>query len=165
VSLTTQTRSIDGLQFSVTQLPGFKAMTMFHRLVRAIGPAAGALGKEIDLATLGKGKLEDILGNIDLGQAARGMLAAIPKLTESMSPAELEGITRELLESSTVVMENGVQGPLLPQFDRVMQGRTSTALKLLAFAIGVNYGNFFDALKGLAAAASQKLSSEGSPSP
>src|SRR5262249_40615789 len=89
------------------------------------------------LAGVAKGGLGDL--QVDaLGEA-------VGLLFEKLSDDELESITRELLAAATA---NGA--PLMPQFDLMLQGRIDTILKLLKFALEVNYGNFFHALGAVA---------------
>jgi hypothetical protein len=117
--------------YSVTQLPAFRGLKMLARLTRTVGPALAKLanaeqGGEIDLSSLGD---------------------AVGALCEKLTDAEIDGITRELLFSSTVDEQ-----PLLAQFDSHFAGKPELALQVLAFAVEVNFGGFFDAARGALAA-------------
>jgi hypothetical protein len=136
--LKTQERTIDGMRFTVGQLPAMRAMKLLNRITRIAAPAvaraAAALKSGQDLASMDLGSL---------GGAVESLFLKLPD-------DELEGITRELF--STVLYHNEANGqaaPLMEVFDAVMMGRMPTVLKLLGFAFEVNYGNFFDALRGL----------------
>src|SRR5688572_10858386 len=100
----TQTRNIDGNTFGVTQLTARRAMRMFHRLGRILGPA---------LAPLAEGA-KGGLGNLNaafLGQA-------VGVLFDRCDAAEFDEITKELLETATI------DGKMLwGPFDLLMQGR------------------------------------------
>lgn len=144
----TQAREIDGLSFSVSQLPPMKALRMLNRLRRCIGPALGkALG----------GMSAKSLKDVDVTALADAIEAL------NLPDQELEDITKELLYAAFVTHE-GVTGALLSggQFNAVMSGRVGTILKLIAFAVEVNYGSFFVALRALAPA---RAVTSPSPSP
>lgn len=147
-----QERVIDGQTFSVTQLPAMRALKMLSRLVRTLGPAAARL---MDGAASAGGALGSGLGGLaQMNVAALGQ--AVTVLTERLTEAELESITRELLETATV------DGRLLmPSFDLTMQGRMGPVLQLLAFALEVNYGSFFGVLAASATAEAARASSSG----
>src|SRR5258708_2424843 len=130
-----QERDIDGFKFTVQQLTAMKSLRMLNRLGRIVGPALGKAGGAA------QGGFENL--NVkDLGDA-------VGTLFERLSDDELESITRELLSGATVTMSNGQNGLLMPQFDLVLQGRPETILKLLKFALEVNYQNFFRGFAGL----------------
>lgn len=119
--------------YSVTQLPAMRGLKMLARLTRTVGPALA--------------KLADIEGG-EIGVAALG--DAVGALCEKLTDAEIDGITRELLAGSTVDEQ-----PLLSQFDNHFAGKPELALQVLAFAIEVNFGGFFDVARG--ALASRKV--------
>lgn len=135
--------------YSVTQLPAFRGLKMLARLTRTVGPALA--------------KLADAEQGGEIGVAALG--DAVGALCEKLNDAEIEGITRELLAGATVDEQ-----PLLSQFDMHFAGKPELALQVLAFAVEVNFGGFFDAARN--ALASRKtpdkkapLAASGSTSP
>lgn len=128
--LETQTKTIDGHKFTVTQLPAMRGLRMFRRLGSAVAPA---IARAVESAKAG--------GDLELASAASAVDLLFSKLTED----ELEAITRELLSQST--MDDMALFP--SQFDLKLSGRIETVLKLLAFAVEVNYRGFFDALRGV----------------
>jgi hypothetical protein len=149
MGLVRQERLIDGSTFSVTQLPAMRGVKMLNRLFRVLGPpAARALGgvNVAELASRG-------LAGLDVGALAE----AVPLLADRLTEAELEALVRELLETATIDGR-----PLMPTFDLTMQGRVGTVLKLVGFALEVNYGSFFDVLGGAARAATTASHSGGS---
>lgn len=142
-----KTKEIDGISFTVRQLPAMKSLRMLNRLTRTIGPALTALG-----AT----------GGLSLDSVGE----ALAKLGDKLSDAEAESIARELLSDATFQPADGSPGgELLPRIDLALQGKPETLLKLLAFALEANYGNFFDALRGLGAGRLGALSSSLNHSP
>ncbi len=138
----TKFKEIDGARYGVSQLPAMRGLRMFNRLTRVLGPA------------LTKAAAADGLGSLP---------DALLLLTEKLSDDELEAITRELLYNAT---QN--EAPLMSLFDTLMAGKTGTVLKLLAFAVEVNYASFFDALRsavGKRLAAVKVAGQPGSTSP
>lgn len=141
-----QEREIDGLVFEVAQLPAMRANKLLVRLGKVIGPALGKVSK------LMQGGAKSIA---DAELSAVG--EAIEALFDKLTPEEFEAVTKELLAGASVTgaesVEDGGTGgkkvPLLPVFDRVMQGRTVTLGKLLAFAFEVNFADFFGVFRGL----------------
>ena len=136
----TQTRTIDGNTFTVSMLLGRASLRMLHRLIRTVGPglakaAGGVAGTSLKLGDLELSSLGD----------------ALCLLTDRCNEAEFMAITEELLGSATIDGQ-----PLMgPQFDLLMRGRSLTVLKLLRFAIEVNYGDFSAALGAFARASSR----------
>ncbi len=125
--------------YSVTQLPAFRGLKMLSRLTRTIGPALA--------------KLADVEDG-EVGVAALG--DAVGALCEKLTDAEIEGVTRELLYNATVDEQ-----PLLPQFDQHFAGKPELALAVLAFAVEVNFGGFFDVARN--ALAVRKIPPKAAP--
>jgi hypothetical protein len=135
-----QDKEIDGIKFTVRPLPGMKGLTMLPRLNKVLGPAIAALGAGSD-ASKGSVNFESLKD-------------ALALLGERLTESEMESLTRGLLYGTTFQPTDGTPGgELLPQFDLVMQGRPETALKLLAFAVEVNYSGFLPGLLALGARA------------
>ncbi len=143
----TESRDIDGLGFSVTQLPGMRAQKMLPRLGKILGPAVAKLGG------MAKG-----LGGLDVGALGD----AAEALFSTLTPEEYESLTRELLETAQVTQE-GKTAPLMRQYDDVMAGRVMTGVKLLAFALEVNFGDFLPVI--LASANAARVPQSASPTP
>ncbi len=146
MSTVIQEKEIDGYVFRVTQLPAMKSLRMFARLGKLFGPAItkGLAGMDIkDLSKLDVG----LLG------------AAFGELFTSVSENDLESLTRDLLAATTI--DNVL---LLPVIDLKLQGQPLTILKLLAFALEVNYKSFFDAARALGASRAAPSTST-SPTP
>jgi len=123
-----QTREIDGIPFTVQQLPAMRAAKLSHRLGSVVGPAiakiaAGAAKDELDLSQLGD---------------------AVQILFDRLPEKEFEALIKELLETAQVTI-NGQTAPLMPAFDAVFTGKISTLFKVLKFSLEVNFADFFDA--------------------
>ena len=127
----TKEKEIGGMRFTVSQLPAMRALKTLNRIGRILGPAFAKAS--------GASKGGD-LGGTEIAAFADAIHILFDKLTDE----ELEGLTRALLDTATV------DGKLLmPQFDTVMSGKVEVILQLLKFAFEVNYGNFFNAVRGL----------------
>ena len=149
----TETKTIGGHAFTVTQLGATKGVLLLNRLIRIAGPATGKLVEAVDLKGGTRIKLEDV--QIDK------LFAALSILSERLSDSELQSIMETLLAESTMDGQ-----PLWgAQFDVLLGGQFPTVLKLLAFALSVNYRGFFGS-GGLASfAAMAGVAAAKSPSP
>lgn len=137
-------KTIDGLTFTVQQLPAMRSLKLMHRLGKTIGPA---LLKSLSGAPSGATVK---VGNINVADMADG----VALLFDRLSADDAESIVRELFET-TMVTENGQTFQLMPVFDNVLAGKMSTLFKAVRFALEVNYQDFLPALL-----ASAKLSQE-----
>lgn len=129
---TAQSKTIDGIEFSVEQLPGRAALLLSRRLA-AIGAPA--------LAKAFTGFKGTSIADAEISNLGAATAALFDRLPES----EFTELVDQLL-STAWVTRDGKRGPLLPVFDSIMQGHTATAYKLLWFAIEVNFGPFGGAL-------------------
>lgn len=141
-----QIRRIDGYEIQVQPLPAFAALALFTRIGKSIG---GALGPTLAaLASAGVDKLQ----NVDISQHLGALFAAL-------SPTEIEGITKALLEGA-VLDPKGTPRILLDVADYEFQGQTLVLLKAALFAFEVNYGDFRDLVRGMLAGARIKTESK-----
>lgn len=151
---TKQSKTIDGLVFTVQMLPAMRATLMVVRLGKLLGVP---LLKSLSGVQAGKGAS---LKNLDVGQLAQG----VDELFGRLSEAEVEDLFKVFFETA-LVKKDGKEFPLLPNFDNALMGKPFTAFKALKFALEVNFGDFFAALPGLlAAAGGDSTSGETSPS-
>jgi hypothetical protein len=132
--LETKSRTIDGLTFHVTQLPLTKARATLVLLGQRIAP--GLEGLSAAMAS-GGGSLGDADGTAVLG--------ALGKLLEGLSDADLETLSETFGSASTVDVGDGKT----PYLDRARRetvfhgGNLTTYFRWLAFAVEVNYSDFF----------------------
>lgn len=118
------TKLIDGYQVQMSPLPAFAALEQFTSLTTLLGPSVmSLLGKDEALA------------------------AALAASLRGLKGSDVSALIRALLATCQVTI-NGVITPVLPVFDTEFQGKLLTVFKLTAFAIEVNYGDFFAAAKG-----------------
>ena len=150
MGIQSQVKEIDGQTWEVSQLPGMRALKMFRRLGNAFGPC---------LAKMLSNGLDIKQGRMNL----TGVGEAVGVLFERLSEAVLESIVREFLGNAVVDGKVLFATNSTAYFDTVMAGRTPTVLKALAFAIEVNYGSFFDVLRGLVNSEAVKALNSTSP--
>lgn len=130
----TQTRQIGEHTYSVSQLPARRALEMFGRLGKSLGPAlfeAIARGGQVD-------------PDADAMDLVAALAPALGSVFSRLPPGELTALADELLEPATC---DGA--PIKPQFDLLFQGQILALLRVLAFAVEVNYADFFDAGRAL----------------
>jgi len=124
---------IDGYQVSLSPLPAFAALEQFTALTGLLGPAA--------LSLLGKDE---------------ALAAALAASVRNVKGSDVVSIIRALLVTCQVTV-NGSTVPILPIFDTEFQGKLLTVFKIAAFAVEVNYGDFFAAAKGALGALGEKM--------
>jgi hypothetical protein len=124
----TETVDVDGLKFTITQLPGGRAYDLLMDLLTVAAPAAATAlaGKDMD-------------SNVGAAEVA----AALGKALEALPREKRRPLLGELFASVT---HQNV--PVMEQLDVLFQGRMMTLMKLKLEAIRVNYGNFSGALAG-----------------
>lgn len=124
-----ETRTIDGYEVELSALPAWQSTEVLHMLLKLAGPLLGGLAAS---AT---------------DKAGAGPLAAaVGALFERSTPADFTALLRKLTNTCRVKV-----GDKALAFDKAMDlefaGKLLTVFKIAAFAIEVNYRDFFDALK------------------
>lgn len=149
MALETIEKTIDGVDYKFTQLPFSKARKLLTRLMKVLGPAIAAavksapsLGQEGAEVAL-KGELQKFSGSL-----ADAAVILCDRLEESL----LEDTFDQLAKYS----ERSVDKEHWKRVSEVMEmefggGNMPHAMKWLAAALQVNFGNFFDALPDLGA--------------
>ncbi len=125
--LTTETKTIDDLNFETTQLAVKDARAVLIRLTRVMGPALAALAGD------GAAKL----GDLDHMTVAN----ALAKFTSALSEDDLEYFCDKFGRASKVEV-----GPnmivVAGAGEQVFRGKLATMFKWLWFCIEVNYSDF-----------------------
>ena len=121
-----QKKEIDGYTFTVSPLPGMRALKVSSRLAKLLGGALLGVqrAKSKDDQT---GAAIALLGNLD--------------------DADVEFLARELLTTAVVRCPDGTGGNPVDLFDTLFQGKIDLLFKALFFAVQVN----FPFVKGLGA--------------
>lgn len=131
MGLTNDTRTIDGLEVRSTQLPALRTLALSARLGRVIAPA-------IDKA-----------GGLSFQSSVTDMMPALADICTRLTEGEIETLACEILAATSVTLDEG-KGPRLitlnnrMAIDTVFSGRFKTMLLVLAFALEVNFADFFD---------------------
>ncbi len=129
--LKTEEKEIGGIRFTTTQLPATRGFTLFTRLVKVAGPVVSALGSmnpEEDMVRA-IGPLADGLKNLNPDEVVDLALSVLVGTQAIMT--DESGKTRRYDLSSR---EN---------IDRVFNGKLKSMFEVLAFAIRVNFQDFF----------------------
>ncbi len=130
--LKTQSKTISGLEITVTQFPAIPAFALAHKLVSLLG---------------------SVWGKVPDGSGIAGIGAAI---CASRDPDEMIALLKEVLACSTATCD-GKQIPLnsAEGINAAFAGNMPAMLGAAQFAIEVNFSDFFGgALAGLSQAAS-----------
>ncbi len=124
---TPETRVIDGISFEVTPLGFTAGRKLFVRLSKALGPA---------LAHLAGGAPS--LAALDLPRAVASAL-------ESLTDADLDWASEILGDCTRVWEDDASKKPFLDKSHResLFSGRILLFFRWLAFALEVNYSDFF----------------------
>lgn len=125
MKLKTQSKYIDDLEITITQLPPIRAFKLLPKLGRVIGPAISEAMKN--------GKSGDSL--LTLGPA----LALV-------SESELEPLMKELFSTARAKVPNPDRLVALNSdeaINEVFAGNLLMMVKALIFSVEVNYGSFF----------------------
>jgi len=150
-----QNRVIDGTEFICTQFGGTDGVVFLAKMGRLCGPALKELIEAVGTGDKGGSKG---LGDADIGKVG----AALALLFEKLDESEIYAIRDKLLRNAQVIRKDDRGDktivPLLPIIDEELRGRTMTFIKLLGFALEVNYGNFTGALQSAASAVGLKVS-------
>jgi hypothetical protein len=126
-----ESRFFEGVgDVSVQQLPAMRAVKLSRRLIQIAAPAVAAL-KDLSLSADAS----------VLGDAIAGALA-------EFSEKDLEALIKDLLETATVE-QDGKLAKVMPLFDSLFGGKIFTLYKVLAFALEVNFADFFEPLRAL----------------
>lgn len=148
-----KSEAIDGFTYEVTQLGATDGQRLLVKLSKILLPAVGALVKGSDA------KIADMdLASVDIDSAAKALAA-------SLSPDEFDAIAASM-SASTEIWGPGfgdAGAPMPRHFDEHFAGRYVAMLKWLAFALKVNFADFFDG-KGSVAGLVAGLRSQGAPS-
>lgn len=133
--LRTDKRTIDGLDFTTTQLPAMVALGLVPRLGRVVAPTIS--------------RLSTMAGADDVGPA-------LAELFASLDASEAQSLARDLLRATTVVVD-GRQLPLDrdEMINAAFGGKLATMMKALWFVVQTNFADF---LKAASVASGSKTS-------
>lgn len=150
MSIETKTRTIDGIDYRVTQLGAKQGRAIMVRLLQVVAPTLSKLsGANIT-------KIEDI----ELSQIGPALEALVAHANEE--------VLGELCSAfaSRSSFRDGQNWPELDRhFDMHFGGAYLRMFKWLVFSIEVNYADFFDAFREAQAKAAAKRAASESVSP
>lgn len=145
-------KEIDGVRYTSTKIPAMRATKLQGRLVRALGPSAVRIAGSL-VAAIGAegGGLEQFeLERVNFGEIGGALSEAFSNLDDSAT----ETLIREILSETSYFDDKGVPrklfaGPGTGEFDRHFTGELPRMWKVVGFALGVNFGGFFDVVRML----------------
>jgi hypothetical protein len=127
-----QTKQIDDVNVTVTQLPAMRALKLLHRILKAVAPSAAKAMASGDAKKL----------------ALTNLSEAAELLFDRLSEEDLAAVTKQLLSTAFVTAGDeqrpAVSGDIL---HGAFDGHIGLLMKVLAFALEVNYGDFLGVLK------------------
>ena len=140
MSRETQSTTIDGDRYEMTQLGATAGYRLFHRLFKMLGPTFG--------------KVTDALaddGNIqDVNLSSDAAVAAIEALTHHVKESDLDHVIGVLkAETSVGIGGSDKTVPLTGVFEMHFSGRIGTLFRWLAWGLKVQYASFLDAFKDM----------------
>jgi len=123
--LRTETRDIEGIEITTTQLPPLRALALMPRLGKVIAPMLA-------------------LDGVSMDSDVRELVPALVQMLDTLSGDEATALTRALLASTTALLDGKmVQLNRDETLTMVFAGRLKAMVLAVAFAVGVNYGEFF----------------------
>lgn len=142
------TETIDGEEYTVYMLSPLVAMDLLVDLSKMLGPGLGPLADAMSGAVKGEGVNIGALLDMEIGGDV------FSRAAESLFGNLDKGVVRTAIQTLAEVSQIG-GAPLWKTFEVHFRGRLGTMSKWLAFALKVQYGDFFSALTG------QRLSGQG----
>lgn len=135
----TETVTLDGCTYRITQLKLKKARSLLLRLTNVLGPAIGdAVTEDKDKEEAQDEDSKRFTVNADsLGDAVKTLAA-------SLNEADFEAVQDTLFEEVTWFNSNGNELPLKPYVEEHFEGGAGLGrlLKLMMEALRVNYSDF-----------------------
>lgn len=125
-----QSKTIGEHLYTVRMLPARRATRMLSKLSRMLGPALGQLAEGRKISELLDTKVE-----------GQGFSRAVAALFAHVDENAVDEILMDLAEVSSV---EGL-GPLKPIYDAHFMGKQGALMSWAAFALGVQYADFFAA--------------------
>jgi hypothetical protein len=119
------TQEIDGLKFTCTQFPAMRGFTLLGRLIKTIGPAIS------------------VLSSADAEADIRDLAPLIAVALKDLDPDAATALAADVLAGTSVIMDKHVPLDTRANIDMVFSGKLGTMFKVLAFAVKLNYEDFF----------------------
>jgi hypothetical protein len=126
LTLKTETREIDGRNYTVKKFPAMRQVRLLAKLMKNIGPALAGLSK--------------LDPNKDIELGGEAMAGAF----ENLDPNEAAALIPEILNSTTVMVPSVGELSLAKEgnIDIAFSDDVRTLFKVLGFALQVNFQGF-----------------------
>lgn len=131
--LKTDTRTIGGLEVTTTQFAALRSLRLMTRLGAILAPMLAGV------ETLALGMKADL----------KDLAPILAEVFSNLTPDVADTLAREILCNTIVVMD-GKKFELTSaaQIDMVFSGKVLAMIQSIAFAVEVNFRDFFDSLRG-----------------
>ncbi|MGN6103659.1 MAG: phage tail assembly chaperone [Kofleriaceae bacterium] len=121
---------IDGMTFTTTQFPAVPAFTLFARLTKSVGPALG------------------VVFSADPKSEIAALAPALSSTLQNLDPDVVTALAIDVLKSTSVIVntDGGAKNLTLNSHENInlaFMGRLPTMFRAIAFAVRVNFGDFF----------------------
>lgn len=138
MSLPVHKTQINGMTYSVAQLPYSRGKKILVLLYKTLGPAlADALSKAPDIS----GDAEVSLGNFT--ELAPAIAAVVRTLADNLSENDFDQVVGTMAEFTNLIGPNGELTPLTNAMEFHFGGNYSALFKWLGFCLKINYADFF----------------------
>ncbi len=128
--LKTETKTIDGVEFTTIQFPAMRSFELLAKLVKQIGPAL-ALMSSVDPDT----QITDLAPHLMSALSGLEPAAARALVVDVLS--NTQALLRDANGQASLVELNRTE-----TIDRVFSGKLRTMFVVLGHALKVNYGDF-----------------------
>lgn len=132
--LNSQTKTIDGVEYSCQELPPKKALLLKYRLLKFVGKSFRKLVTTLDIDKL-KGSEETKLAKENLTEAAQ----ILGDFFEKLEPEQAVTLLEEIVTQAKIDGRN-------LNLDMDFQGNWDTAYKVAFFVLSVNFSKYFKKL-------------------
>lgn len=136
--LKSETTTINGVEYEVTQLPYSQGKTLLVRLYKVLGPP---LADAIAQAPGVSGDAEVSLTNFS--ELSPAISAVVRTLATTVTEKDFDAVVSTLAQFSKVANDQGVLVPLKSKMEFLFSGNYSALFAWLGFALKVNYSDFF----------------------
>lgn len=129
MNLKTDTRTIDGIEFTTQQLPALSSFALMAKLGKLLAPIIGSINGislDSDLSSLGP---------------------ALTQLFSQLDGKESQNLAREILPSTSAIIDGKQITLSTPEaINYVFSGKLKTMLLVLKFSLEVNFSDFLSEL-------------------
>lgn len=156
-------KTIDGVNYTISQISATRSVKLLARLGRVLGPALGQIAGLVEGIDPEKSVADQEIDLNAAGDVVRALFA-------TLDDAEIDGLLRELFSNVVAfgdAKDLGFVGAFdgnLRNIDAHFSGRVDSLFRVAFASLEVNYGSFFGALAALAPRRKGKAAAPVAPS-